>query len=111
MLYTKVKRINPEFSLQGKQFFSISLIVYLIGDDGCSLNLLHDVYKSNHYAVHLKLSIISQWNRTQVPKSPTLQAESLPAEPPGKPRFSKKLAEEKENNLTNKLGLCSLRTN
>ena len=41
MLYMKVKRVNPEFSSQGKDtFFPIPLIYFSIWDDGCSLSLL-----------------------------------------------------------------------
>ena len=40
MLYMNiVKRVNPKSS-HHKNLFSISLILVLIGDDGCSLNVL-----------------------------------------------------------------------
>ena len=70
MLYMKVMIANPESSFHKEKssfFFFFSFIS--IWDDGYSLSLLwysfHDVCKSNHYAIHLKLikcymSIISQ---------------------------------------------------
>ena len=113
-----------ELSSQGKQFFSF----IFIWDDGCSLNILgssfHDVYKSNHYAVHFKLIqwkwkllspvqlFVTAWTLHSMkfsrpehcsglpfpspgdlpnpgikPRSPALQADSLPAEPHGKPKL------------------------
>ena len=40
-----------------EKVFSISSVLYLSDDEISSLNLLwfHNEYKSNHYAVHLKL--------------------------------------------------------
>ena len=59
MLYMKVvKRVNPKSSNRKEKYFSISLISYLY-EIIMSLKLLqqsfHDVCKSNHFAVHLKL--------------------------------------------------------
>ena len=68
MLYMKVMIANPESSPhKEKSLFSFSFLS--IWDDRYSLSLLwysfHDVCKSNHYAIHLKLikcymSVISQ---------------------------------------------------
>ena len=69
MVYMKaVQRVNPKSSHHKKKDFFYFFYFISIGDDGCSLKLLssfHDVYKSNHYTVHLKLiqccmSIISR---------------------------------------------------
>lgn len=62
MLYIKVKRVNPKSFYHMEKMFFFYLIS--IWDDGCSLNLLwesfHDICKSNHYVVHLKLSVECQ---------------------------------------------------
>ena len=56
-----VKTVNPEFLSQGKHFFYFFNFVTIWGDR-CSLNLLwssfHDVCKSNHYAGHLKPTVL-----------------------------------------------------
>ena len=58
MLYMKaVERVSPKSSQHKENIFSFSFVS--IWDDACSLNFLwlsfHDRYKSNHYAIHLKL--------------------------------------------------------
>ena len=63
----KLLRVNPKGPHHEIFFYFFNFVS--IYDDGCSLNLsrqsFHDVCKSNHYAVYLKLiqccmSIISQ---------------------------------------------------
>ena len=70
MLYVKIQRGNPEFLSQGEKCFFYFFNFVSIWDDWCSWELLwcHDVYKSNHYAVHLTftqcyMSILSQYRK------------------------------------------------
>ena len=51
-----VKRENPKSSHHKKKFFSFTLYLYEMWMfTKLIVYLFHDVYKSNHYAMHLKL--------------------------------------------------------
>ena len=55
MLYMKVKRVNPEFSSQGKDtFFSYSFHFVSIWNDGCSLS-----FRDNHFMMLYTLNLCS----------------------------------------------------
>lgn len=60
MLYMLYMKVNPRSSYcKEKRFFFYFFNFISLRLDGCSLNLwqsFHDIVKSNHYAVHLKLA-------------------------------------------------------
>ena len=47
-------KVKPKIPHHRKKMFFLLIFVSMWAD-GCSLNLFRDVYKSNHYATHLKL--------------------------------------------------------